>query len=270
MEKIEFINKVKGKNVEILKKGQYKEVYMIDNKYILKKSNKERIKAEKIFFDIYKENIYEKVVSYKENSDYILYQYINNKKINLYDCNIKKYIMEILKIIRNYKSIDVYGYGDVLTPVNAWSIYLEQEIKTKRKDMMCENEKFKKVKEAIKEIEKFKFEKKLIHGDLGIYNVLFRDNEIIGIIDPRTIIGDATYDFIYFLFSHISIIKSITIPEIMEILKKDSKEKIINLMYIILYDRISIEAKHNMKTRIGEYEKLWKELNRQEKQMKML
>ena len=41
-------------------------------------------------------------------------------------------------------------------------------------------------------------------------------------------------------------------------------------MYIILYDRISIEVRHDMKTRIGEYEKLWKELNIQEKQMKIL
>ena len=270
MRKEENINNFKEENVKILKKSQYKEVYVIDNKYILKKSNKERIKAEKIFFDFYKEDIYEKVVSYKEDSEYILYQYIKNRKINLNNCNIKKYIMEILKIIRDYKSVDMEGYGDILAHVNSWSIYLEQEIKRKRKDMMYENRKFEKVKEAIKKIEKFKFEKKLIHGDLGIYNVLFRNNEIIGIIDPRTVIGDAIYDFIYFLFSHISIIKSISIPEIIEILSDESKEKIINLMYIILYDRISIEVRHDMKTRIGEYEKLWKELNIQEKQMKIL
>ena len=267
MEKVEFNSRALREDVKILKKDLYREVYVIDNEYILKKSTIERIKAEKIFFDTYKANIFEKVAMYEEGSEYILYKYIKNKEINLYKCDFKKYIAQILRIVQKYKTTYRYGYGDVLTPVNTWSAYLNQEIERKRKNLMHEDEKFLKVKKAIKKIRKFKFEKKLIHGDLGIYNVLFKNNKIIGIIDPRTIIGDAIYDFIYFLFSHITIMESITIPEIIDMLQNEPKEKIINLMYIILYDRISIETKHN-RARIGEYEKLWEKLKKQEEKMK--
>jgi len=37
----------------------------------------------------------------------------------------------------------------------------------------------------------------LLHGDCGVHNFIFNDNQLSGVIDPSPITGDPLYDFIY-------------------------------------------------------------------------
>ena len=50
-------------------------------------------------------------------------------------------------------------------------------------------------------VDKYKFTKKLMHGDFGLHNMLFLNGELVGIIDPQPLIGDALYDLIFCLLS---------------------------------------------------------------------
>ncbi len=257
----EIIKRLSMKNdLRLLKKNNYKEVYAISNKYIIKKSNINEIKAEKFFLDIYNEKIYEKILWYEENSEFIVYNYIENTSLKMKKANFKKILFEIWNIINLYKKINIDGFGEIFNRVDSWSEFLKREVELKRKDIPFEKEKYLKVKKAINVIKLFKFEKKLIHGDLGIYNILFKDERIVGVIDPRVIIGDALYDFIFFYLSHINIIKNIEIEDIINMLKNQEKEKIINLMYLLLYDRIAIETKNHREYVLEEYYKLWEKL----------
>ena len=257
----EIIKRLSMKNdLRLLKKNNYKEVYAISNKYIIKKSNINEIKAEKFFLDIYNEKIYEKILWYEENSEFIVYNYIENTSLKMKKANIKRILFEIWNIINLYKKINIDGFGEIFNRVDSWSEFLNREVELKRKDIPFEKEKYLKVKKAINVIKLFKFEKKLIHGDLGIYNILFKDERIVGVIDPRVIIGDALYDFIFFYLSHINIIKNIEIEDIINMLKNQEKEKIINLMYLLLYDRIAIETKNHREYVLEEYYKLWEKL----------
>lgn len=257
----EIIKRLSMKNdLRLLKKNNYKEVYAISNKYIIKKSNINEIKAEKFFLDIYNEKIYEKILWYEENSEFIVYNYIENTSLKMKKANFKKILFEIWNIINLYKKINIDGFGEIFNRVDSWSEFLNREVELKRKDIPFEKEKYLKVKKAINVIKLFKFEKKLIHGDFGIYNILFKDERIVGVIDPRVIIGDALYDFIFFYLSHINIIKNIEIEDIINMLKNQEKEKIINLMYLLLYDRIAIETKNHREYVLEEYYKLWEKL----------
>ena len=257
----EIIIRLSMKNdLKLLKKNNYKEVYEINNKYIIKKSNINEVKAEKFFFDIYNERIYEKILCYEENSDFIVYNYIESTPLKLREANLKKVLSEVWDIINSYKKINIDGYGEIFNRVDSWSEFLNKEVDLKRKDIPFEKEKYLKVKKAINVIKLFKFEKKLLHGDLGIYNILFKDERIVGVIDPRVIIGDALYDFIFFYLSHINIIKNIDIEDIINMLKNEAREKIINLMYLLLYDRIAIETKNHREYVLEEYYKLWRKL----------
>lgn len=247
-------------DLKLLKKNNYKEVYAISDKYIIKKSNINEVKAEKFFFDTYNGKIYEKILWYEENSEFIVYNYIENTSLKLKEINLKKVLFEIWNIINLYKKINIDGFGEIFNRVDSWSEFLNREVELKRKDIPFEKEKYLKVKKSINVIKLFKFEKKLIHGDLGIYNILFKDEKIIGVIDPRVIIGDALYDFIFFYLSHINIIKNIEIEDIINMLKNEAKEKIINLMYLLLYDRIAIETKNHRDYVLKEYYELWKKL----------
>lgn len=262
-----LLSKEKNRKIKKLTQRADRTVYLIDNKYILKKENIDNIKAEKIFFETYKKAIYPKVIYYQEDKEFILYNYINNKEVELVVTSLRKYILQILKIIKEYQKTDLYGYGEAANPTNTWVEFLKKEIKLKQKDIPLQNRKYLKVKEAITILEKFNFQKKLIHGDLGLYNVLTDGAKIVGIIDPRTIIGDEIYDFIYFWLSQVNLANSITINDIFNSLKNQPKKKVISLMYIILYDRISIETKNNRINSVLEYEKLWKELENFEKKM---
>ena len=257
----EIIIRLSMKNdLKLLKKNNYKEVYEISNKYIIKKSNINEVKAEKFFFDIYNERIYEKILWYEENSEFIVYNYIKSTPLKLKETNFKKVLTEVWNIMNSYKKINIDGFGEIFNRVDSWSEFLNKEVELKRKDIPFEKEKYLKVKKAINVIKLFKFEKKLIHGDLGIYNILLKNERIVGVIDPRVIIGDALYDFIFFYLSHINIIKNIDIEDIINMLKNEAREKIINLMYLLLYDRIAIETKNHREYVLEEYYKLWREL----------
>lgn len=96
----------------------------------------------------------------------------------------------------------------------------------------------------IKNLRSFPFEPKLLHGDLGIYNILVNDYyKLVGIIDPYPIIGDPLYDLLFFVVSSESLIHSFHL-ETLEAIGKAPRKKIVLLLLPILLNRIARQLKN--------------------------
>ena len=113
-----------------------------------------------------------------------------------------------------------------------------------------------KVEKALKIIDKYKFKTVILHGDLGMHNLLFMNNKLAGIIDPQPIAGDRIYDYLFFIFSDILFCKNISLAQIYNDLEGENIEKINALIVLILFDRIIRCIRHNLFD-IEEYLKLW-------------
>ena len=237
-------------------KNNKKKVYLINNKYILKKDSRERLLAENIFLSLYKKKEVERVIFYKKNSSYAIYEYQKEDILNIESKeNILQYIRQIKKFIDNYIEYKCYGYGDILNRVDSWRTFLEKEINEKSKFMDIEKNEI--IKNSLNIVSKYKFKKKVIHGDLGIYNVIFQNDKIKIVIDPRTIIGDPLFDFIYFILSKRDFIENMNIDNFIDITSQP-RQKVIELMKILLYIRISINKKNGLQ--VNKYEELWDKL----------
>ena len=78
----------------------------------------------------------------------------------------------------------------------------------------------------IKDLPSFPFEPKLLHGDLGIYNILVNNShKLVGIIDPYPIIGDSLYDLLFFVASSENLIASFHL-EALESIGKAPRKKL--------------------------------------------
>ena len=219
-------------------------VIIIDKRYVVKQDSLERLKAEKVFIEENKKIKVERIIYSNINKKYNVYEYIDGHTINCLG-DVDNCLVEINNIIDLYSKTEIDGYGDIFDLKSSWTDFLREDILKQSKYMECGPSKLlDKVMSEISILDKYPINKKIIHGDLGCFNIICKKKKIVGIIDPRTIIGDPLYDFIYFLFSNYNIAKDIDIYEILNILN-ESKEKIFAMFYIMLYDRLAREHKNN-------------------------
>ena len=248
--------------------SKHNKVFLIDEKYIIKNAEKEILSAEIMFLEKYKNLKVESIIKKNIKREYIVYKYIEGKSIEKID-DVENCINEIYKIVKQYRKVNVDGYGYIFDLQRTWSEFLRKEIEKKSmffKNDICNMKD--KVLKKIDEIEKFKIDKKLMHGDLGSFNIICNNKKISGIIDPRTLIGDPMYDFVYFLFSNYNITKDLNFINILNILEKEEIEKFFLYLYILLYDRIAIEEKNHTHTR-KEFYNIWNEIEEMEKGIEM-
>lgn len=254
--------------IEKIKKGR-NDILLVNNKYIVKKASKKILEAEKVFLKEYEDFFIEKIVRDNIKNGYTVYKYIEGSQLNKLE-DVKKCLNEILNIIEKYKKIEVNGYGDIFRLRNTWKDFLLEESYIKSKDIKNDNIGMKEIAlRKIEELGKSEIDKKLIHGDLGSFNIICKNQKIVGIIDPRTIVGDPLYDFIYFIFSNHNITNNINFKEVFEILHRYDINKIISYMYILLYNRISIEQRNNTNSQ-NDFIQTWTKIRKIEEEIKQL
>ncbi len=244
-------------SVKCISNRNHKQVYAINNKYILKHASKNIIMAEFLFFNSYHGTMYENIIWYKGGND-IIYNYIDIESENILGSDSKIYLEEVYKLVKTYKTIKKNGYGKIFSLKNKWTDFLNDEVENRYVDMNKKHkEKIVIAKEQIKILENYEFDKKLLHGDLGFYNIMFNKGKIHGIIDPICVLGDPLYDFIYFALSKPNFLKKGYLNEIINI-TDEPVEKVKALMYIVLYIRISIEEHFNdERNLVKTYEEIW-------------
>lgn len=219
-------------------------VLIIKKKYVIKRAPKDILRAEKLFIEqSHKINV-ERIIDTNIDESYSIYEYIDGDTIHRLN-DVENCLINIYELINQYSEIDIEGYGDIFDLKKTWIDFLKTEINRQSKYVSSYMFDLKfKVIEKLKLLEKYPIKKKLIHGDLGCFNIICKEKRIVGIIDPRTIIGDPIYDFIYFIFSNYNIANEINLAEIFNILD-EPEEKTFAMIYILLYDRIAREQKNN-------------------------
>lgn len=220
-------------------------VFIIGKKYVIKKAPEHILKSEKFFIQTNQMDIVEKIIKENFKKQYIVYKYIEGNTINSLN-DVNQCLYHIYRLINQYNSINITGYGYIFDLKNTWTDFLKSEIT--RQSKYIEQEKVyltNKILEQLTILEKYPvLDKKIIHGDLGCFNIICKERKIVGLIDPRTIIGDPMYDFIYFIFSNYNIATEVNLEQIFEFFK-EPKDKVIAMLYILLYDRIAREQKNN-------------------------
>ncbi len=239
--------------------GVHSNVYLLNNKYIIKFNNQVTIKGEKIFFENNISKYNETILFYDDNSDeYIVYGYIDNDNIEKEKINIEKLKNNMKEYIASYKGCDWNGYGYLFEEKKSWSDFFESEMSWRKPYAFEVLNKFEynKVERAISVLNKYPVNKVILHGDLGIHNLLFKNNDLVGVIDPQPIAGDRIYDYIFFIFSDLIFCKDMTMLKLYDDLQNEATEKIDALVILVLFDRIIRCVRHNSNN-TNEYLKLW-------------
>lgn len=250
---------------EQLSGGTVSKLYLIKSngiKYVVKLNNPQVIKSEASFLNYYKETtLLPKLLFVEPSYKYIVYSFINGS--TNYDRKNKKEILKalVLGLLNNYKSVpDVIGWGWADQPTDSWQSFLTNEILEANKiigsrlDINEHDFVFKLVQKIRSEISPY-----LLHGDCGVHNFIFNEQQLSGVIDPTPVIGEPIYDLIYAFCSSPDDLTKETLDYAMSHLMvegENDKSFIYEKVIIGLYLRFGACIKHHPDD-FEEYLKAW-------------
>ena len=255
IEELSRILNLDKNNIKIkeFKNGTMSKVFLINEKYILKSNNQTQLKCEVEFLKSCKNQLFSKLIYVDSAFKFIIYLYIEgNDMKNVY--NPKEVITKLYEVVSTYSSATKLGYGYADEIMDTWDSFINNEIIHSSLDL-TNRYNINKAKNAKGILKKYTFVKKILHGDFGTHNFIENDSKFVGIIDPQTVYGDYLYDFLFAIVSNVDLIKSITIDEIVNLVKED-KEKVKAMYTVVLYSRISRCLKYH-KEDIDIYNKYW-------------
>jgi hypothetical protein len=106
-----------------------------------------------------------------------------------------------------------------------------------------------------------KEEKYYLHGDAGVHNFVYMNNQLKGVIDPSPLIGPKIYDFTYAFCSSPDSLNLNTLLSLFTLLTRDvsfTKERLVDEVLFQLYTRIGVCIKVHPHD-LSEYMEAWKE-----------
>ena len=226
-------------NIRVNSYNNYKEgttnslVLSINNEYLIKTMEKDEITIQQIFLDYYKDiNYFQKIVYVNNNLEYICFKYIKGEKLK--NSNIKfNVIDEFYKITKSYKKYECNFYGYFDYKYETSSEFLESEILYAKNRLP--NLDISKVNKAFLNLKKYKIDKYLLHGDLGMHNMLVNGNEI-KVIDAMPLVFTPLYDFYFACLSNLSFV--FPLDNLFDYYDEDLEYKK-NLFIIVFYIKLS-------------------------------
>ena len=216
--------------------GVSSKVMLINDKYLVKENTVEELKGEVLYLNANVSEIMQKVIYVDEDYKYVVFDFIKgNVMKDVVD--IEDLLKKLSKVVFNYKPTNIEGFGYMDDIKISWKEFLLDEISS------CDNLKEyipsdEYVKKCIDNLEKYPFNKSIIHGDFGTHNFIEYDGKLKGIIDPQAILGDPIYDLLFAIVSNVDILSTLTLDDIYALAKEDNN-KIHDLLVVVLYSRIS-------------------------------
>lgn len=220
--------------------GADSRVILLNNKYLIKQNNTNSIKAEIKFFESTFSTFFQKLVYYSPDFEFAVYKFIPGKPMKKITSS-KEIISKILEVTKSFSKTSKSGFGYLGEELNSWSEFLLHEA-FHRPNIDDIDKQI--IDEAIKVLEKYPFEKKLIHGDFGTHNFIENNEKFVGIIDPQTILGDSLYDILFAICSNLDLLNTYSLDELY-LLINEPKEKIRAMLIVVLYARISRALKYH-------------------------
>ena len=211
------------------------------DKYLIKTCDIKELESYLIFFNLYNEDCFQKIVCYSKDLLYICFYYIEGDLFKNSIIDSKEVINQLFKITSNYKEYDYEGYGYLEEKQVDFIDFLKEEsyIEDERIDID-----YSKLFESYEVIKKYNIPKYLLHGDFGTHNFIVNNNKIY-VIDPIPLVGDYLYDFYFGIFTNVNIFKDIDANYILSFFEDRDYEYKKALMTICFYIRLRRCCKYN-------------------------
>lgn len=239
--------------------GVSSRVILLNNTYLIKQNTKPVLQAEIEFLKLDTSKYFQQIIYVDPNYEFVVYNFITGSIMYTVD-NVDDTINKIIDISSNYSHYTKNGFGYLNEEVSTWSEFLRDEIKYSSSNITEYISDKTVVNKCVDILEKYPFNKKLLHGDFGTHNFIKQDGKLIGVIDPMPIIGDPLYDTLFAIVSNTNILANITLEKLYFLIN-EPKEKIKALLTIVLYSRISRCLKYHPKD-IDIYMNFWYTLTR--------
>ncbi|KAA0546971.1 phosphotransferase [Bacillus sp. BGMRC 2118] len=240
--------------VYILKEGS-------EAKHVLKFDSEEEIKKTERFLTSYHHvKLLPDVIYTHPERKFIIYSFLSGtthvnrgKKVDW----MSKVVTELLN---HYVKVDQslpWGSGEYKK--ESWAEYnLERyEYAGKHLSGILTIDDFQFIEEILKQLPNYD-DKYLIHGDNGVHNFVFEENQLKGVIDPSTMVGPVIYDFTYAFCSSPDDLDLETLRTVFTLLHSSllSESQLINEVIFQLFCRIDICSRVHPED-LQDYLKAW-------------
>lgn len=215
--------------------GAVSRVILLNDKYLIKQNK--NLLSEIEFFKHNNIDMFQKLLYVEPNNTYLVYSFVEGKPMNDVSDPLDT-INKVLKVTSSYTTYNKEGYGYFLQLVDSWDSFLRSEIEHSSRNTKDYISNPSLVNKCLDSLKKYKFTKKVIHGDFGTHNFIEKDGKLVGFIDPDTVIGDPLYDTLFAIVSNVDILQTITLESLYDLINEE-KEKIYSMLVITLFSRIS-------------------------------
>lgn len=212
-------------------------VILLNDKYLIKQNTKLVLQYEIDFLKLYTDSVFQKIIYVHPDYKYVVYEFIPGDTMKIVD-NADDTIKKLISITFKYKTYSNSKFGYLDKPSDSWEEFLIAEILSSSKNISADMIDKSIPLSYVDALKNFPFNTKLLHGDFGTHNFIKRDGKLVGIIDPMPVVGDYLYDLLFAFTSNIGLLKCLPVSKIFELIN-ESKEKILSMLIIVLYSRIS-------------------------------
>ena len=180
--------------------GTQSRVILLNNKFLIKQNTEKAIKAEVEFLLLNKIDKFQKILYVDPTYQFAVYEFIEGDVMKSVD-DIDDLISNIVFITTHYKFYNHDGFGYLGEEFNSWSEFLDSEVTYSSSNLSNYISDNRLVFNCIKDLEKFKFNKKLLHGDFGTHNFI-KQNGKFGYVNVKgniviPVIYNSATDFKY-------------------------------------------------------------------------
>ncbi len=238
LKEVEDYLKIKIKQTKTLKGTTNSTILLLNDTYILKIDEEMYINEAISFLENCKSNAFTKLLYCNKEKNFIVYQYLQGKTHpNFENIDVYELLKQLYDITLSYPKTDD-KFGHLTYKFDTWTDFLKDDISYCKEQITCLDDiDYQLINLEINNLNRFKFEKVIMHGDFGTHNFIFSDDKLVGIIDPQPIVGDGLYDYFFACVSDVEILKSVTLEQIFSI-PNAPKSKMKSLFLIVLYNRI--------------------------------
>ena len=237
----------------------------VRGKFVLKFENATTIKEVVEFLGIYKDSsLLPKVQFRAEDYSYFLYSYVEGTTHVNRGGKLEWLSALGNDLLNKYVPYGVDGtWGRLAYPRKSWLEFNETSIEYARENVgsLLPDEDYIYIKSIVGSLfgdQADGGEKFLLHGDTGVHNFVYRDNSIVGVIDPSPMAGPMIYDFVYAFCSSPDDLNAETLFAAYDQLHRKSvdKPRLIQETAVQLYCRIGLSKKHHPGD-LPEYLRAW-------------
>ncbi|MED3573864.1 hypothetical protein [Cytobacillus praedii] len=236
--------------------------------YVIKIDNPKIIAATQDFLLAYKDvKLLPNVLYTADKKEYIIYSYIPGETHCNRGSKLEWMTILIKELFNNYQRADKeipWGRVDGIYR-NTWTDFNLASLEFAQKNIgdFFSSEDHKRVEKLINKLKTYhdQEEKYYLHGDTGVHNFVYVDNQIKGVIDPSPLIGPKIYDFTYAFCSSPDSLNVSTLLSLFSLWNNDASftmERLLDEVLFQLYTRIGVCMKVHPHDLSG-YMEAWKE-----------